>query len=110
MCMDVVAYPHNNPLQRRGRLLPVRNVGRLRWGQMGQATRQWRACGWQAAERRADTADGPLQPARESGGAVPRRQALPELSEERVQMPFLIREHERKFAWAVSECTVWRRK
>jgi hypothetical protein len=30
--------------------------------------------------------------------------------EERVQMPFLIREHERKFAWAVSECTVWRRK
>lgn len=30
--------------------------------------------------------------------------------EERAQMPFLIREHERKFAWAVSECTVWRRK
>eukprot|EP01043_Picozoa_sp_COSAG02_P063591 COSAG02_NODE_9056_length_2346_cov_6.077437_1_plen_371_part_00 len=30
--------------------------------------------------------------------------------EERRQMPFLIREHERKFAWAVSECTVWRRK
>eukprot|EP01052_Picozoa_sp_SAG31_P010438 SAG31_NODE_572_length_13974_cov_28.935640_8_plen_205_part_00 len=26
------------------------------------------------------------------------------------QMPFLIREHVRKFAWAVSSCSVWRRK
>ena len=29
---------------------------------------------------------------------------------ERSQFPFLIREHARKYAWAVSECSVWRRR
>jgi SAM-dependent methyltransferase len=29
--------------------------------------------------------------------------------ESRCDMPFLIREHARKFQWGVSDCTVWRR-